>query len=294
MKPVVAWLMSGRFNAIVVAAGLGILPVLHVFSAGIVALVSLRMGVLEGLLTLAGAGMLLGGMGAVMGTGAMQAVTPVLSLWLLALGLAWQLRRTGLLPLMVQTATLLAVIGVLVFLLGSENPLELWKAFLEEAFAPVFAQLGNGGGFTDEQLTAMARLMTGLVGAMLVLLSTLAVMIGRWWQGMLDNPGGFGRDFRAYRNGGLATLIASAIFVLSALVDHLVLANLAVVILVLFLYQGLAVVHHTIRERRMNTAWLIALYVLMLPMPLHVSGLVMALGLMDGFFDFRARLRRVK
>src|SRR5690606_23988565 len=41
--------------------------------------------------------------------------------------------------------------------------------------------------------------LTGLMAALLQIVSLLCLMLGRYWQSVLYNPGGFGLEFRALR-----------------------------------------------------------------------------------------------
>src|SRR5690606_34096107 len=45
----------------------------------------------------------------------------------------------------------------------------------------------------------IAPVLTGLMAALLQLASLLCLILGRYWQAALYNPGGFGREFRALR-----------------------------------------------------------------------------------------------
>lgn len=296
------WLMANRLNAVLSAAVLAVLPLLHVASAGVVGLVALRAGGLEALLIMAGAGALLALLGAVSGLGVLTLVLEIAGLWLAVFLLAALLRRKGSLPLAAEIATLVAALGASVFLLAVPDPVTVWRSVLDPMLQPLLAELQAGqaastaAASTEALLTRLAGIMTGMTGAMAVLLSMLALLLARWWQGLLENPGGFGRDFRAWRNGRLATLAASLVFLAALLLSGPLVENLALVVLPLLLFQGLAVVHALARLRGLNAGWLVGLYVFMLlpPLALQVMSVLAVLGFVDEVFDFRARFAGLK
>ena len=67
------------------------------------------------------------------------------------------------------------------------------------------------------------------------------------------------------------------------------LANLMLVLGLLYTVQGIALVHAVALKRRLSPAWLLLFYLLLLVPAL--SQLVMALGVADAWADFRNRVR---
>jgi uncharacterized protein YybS (DUF2232 family) len=66
--------------------------------------------------------------------------------------------------------------------------------------------------------------------------------------------------------------------------------NLLFVAVGLFLLQGIAVGHALVKQTGANTAWLVAMYVVVILSP---AGMIFAavMGLLDNGIDFRARFR---
>lgn len=115
-----------------------------------------------------------------------------------------------------------------------------------------------------------------------------SLLLGRWWQGLLFNPGGFQEEFHALR---LDKPFAGL------LVLGLVACNLgggeymtwASVLGLPLLLAGLAFIHHLVKQQELGKIWLVMLYIaLVLLGPL--SMVLIGVGLLDSFFDFRARL----
>ncbi|HET9679747.1 MAG TPA: hypothetical protein VFP95_04190 [Gammaproteobacteria bacterium] len=295
MRTALKWIAANSWNAIVVTAALGLLPLLQVFSGGVVALKTLRQGLMQGLAVASSAALIVGVLAWLTGQSPISMGIAVLMLWLPVLGLAELLRRSASLALVIQVATLLGFFGVGLFLLQTPDPVVFWQNVLETEFEPLLSELARTGRAVDTaQLQAMARLATGMVAACMVLLTAIALLLGRWAQSVLDKPGGFGQAFRAWRNGRIATVIASIIFIASLLTGNIYLQNMALVLLPMLLLQGLAIAHFAVYHLKMQRLWLIGLYIFLLLVPLHAVALVVVVGFLEEFFGFRAMLARLE
>ena len=76
---------------------------------------------------------------------------------------------------------------------------DVWVGILE----PLRASLVEGGVIAEAASQALieglSRWMTGAFAASLYVQFLLALLLGRWWQAVLYNPGGFGAEFRGLR-----------------------------------------------------------------------------------------------
>jgi len=121
-----------------------------------------------------------------------------------------------------------------------------------------------------------------------VVFSTVSsLLLARWWQAGLYNPGGFGREFRALRLSRVAAGVAAVLCVAALTVGGEVLQGLALATVALFVFQGLAVVHGVVARRGMATGWLVALYVLVLFLAPQVMAGLTLVGIADAWADFR-------
>jgi hypothetical protein len=114
------------------------------------------------------------------------------------------------------------------------------------------------------------------------------LLLGRWWQALLFNPGGFRPEFHQLRLGRPLALLALALFGAAVLSGWPVLSNLVLVLGTLYSVQGIAVAHALVFKLRLSPAWLLLLYLFLVPL---LSQLVMALGIADAWADFRTRAR---
>jgi hypothetical protein len=119
----------------------------------------------------------------------------------------------------------------------------------------------------DEQArfaSLIAPVLTGLIAALLQIVSVLSLIVGRHWQALLYNPGGFGREFRAIRIPlGPAML--------------------------LLVFAGLALIHGLVGQKRLAGFWLVGLYVTLLLFMQLIYPLLVVLAIVDSLIDFRGR-----
>lgn len=295
MRLLAEFVMRGRSPAIAVVAVAALLslllPPLSYLSGAAVALVTLRVGPVQGLTTalmaaLAVAVLSLLLFGSPWTGGAFLAV-----LWFPVWALAVSLRRTARLPRTLLLAGWFGAVLVVGFYLAVDDPAAWWRESLET----VLAQAGGGQGDDPQVMAALEPalgLMTGAAAAALLTSLLGSLCLARWWQSMLYNPGGFRREFHALQLGrGLtvATLALMALSTFGELPGHQLAAELLVVAGVLFVVQGLAVVHGLVGRTGAGKGWLIGTYaLLLLALPQMAMTLAVA-GVADNWFDFRAR-----
>ncbi|MEY6432093.1 hypothetical protein ABC977_06670 [Thioalkalicoccus limnaeus] len=297
MQVLARFAMRGRSQAALVAATTAVLSVLPVIgllaaliSAGVIALATLRHGPSEGLLVagLAGLG------GGVLAWLALGSPLPAIGfllifwfpVWLLAVALGWS--RS--LSVTVQAAAGLAVLGlVLVYAIagGVRDP---WIEILEPLRLALVEAAVLGEADSVAAIERVAAWMPGLLTATVYLMVVSSLLIGRWWQALLYNPGGFGAEFRALRIHPLLGVVTVAVYLLVVFLGE---AHWAIALLLilgpLLVLQGLAVVHALAYARQTHVGWLAGLYVLFVlgfPLPQMI---VAGLGLADIWVDLRSR-----
>ena len=191
MKGLAEYVMRGRFRALlVVLVGAGSLMFCWI-SAAVIALVTLRKGAGSGAWLLLWSLLPAGALLMLYGDGS------PLALLLGAAALALVLRSTVSLSL-----TLLASIGV--GLATAASMLVFGGQMLEQIVVAVGEFLGS----MEQQLSVegaesvvLARptvlQVAGMMGAGNSMMSVLCLLLARYWQAALYNPGGFGVEFRA-------------------------------------------------------------------------------------------------
>lgn len=280
MQGLARFIMRGRPQALLVAV-LGSASLLFSWvSAAAIALVTLRRGAAEGAFVL---------------------------LWALlpAAVIAWSLGDGSYLALLGGTAALAMVLRVTVSLatailasvgvallagglmlalgeqylaLVSERVVEPYMVLREEALAAA----GNPMELPRPGSAAIA----GLMGSGVAVMSLLSLMLGRYWQAALYNPGGFGAEFRALRYPlAVSAGLVVALLVLSG--QGLAWSIWAMVAVVPLTFAGLGLVHARARLRGWSRGamWLFYGAWLLVPMQLVMVGLAVA----DSALDLRRR-----
>lgn len=294
MREFARFIMRGHQHAIAIAGLFGtlaiILPPFSLFSGAAVGLVTLRHGVKEGLIVTTGAVLLMTVIFLTTARRADLSLLLLLGVWLPNIFGCWVLRNSQ-----SQTFTLLSVGGLAALFAASMHIITgdataWWQQWIEQAVSPA-----NIEGIAVNQLiqqSAMA-LMNGLVAMFFGLSLMLTILLARWWQGLLYNPGGFAKEFRALRLPRSLTIlvILLAAIVLSGMLGRggYVLIDLFIIAIMMYLFQGLAAMHGMVAIRGLSQWWLLPAYIGLFILPPHfIVGLAM-IGVADSLINFRSR-----
>jgi hypothetical protein len=275
--------------------GLGLLPLLSLVSGALLGLLVLARGYLRAMLAGGAAVIGLAAIGWFIGKGPVPALIEplggtLLTIWVPVFALAAILRASRSPALMVVVGAAIASLVVIGQLALIADPLLFWQHFLTHWLAPVHAFEGQSAVVWHKAVMGMARLMPGMSAGGLLIAVVAMVLAGRYVQSRLVRPGAFGEEFRALSLGRAVTIVASCVLVARLFWPIPMLENLAIVMLAMFAFQGLAVAHALFRKFGWPRWGLVVLYVLIVLLPLWMSGLVSGAGLVDNWFDFR-RLR---
>jgi uncharacterized protein YybS (DUF2232 family) len=295
------FILRGQFQAALVItlsallSMTGILFPLSLISGGALALLTLRLGAVQGL-TVVAYGTLVFVLISLGLFGDLRLVWEVLlTFWLPVLILAELLRRTVSLSATLGIGGGMTVLYIaLVYLLGGD-PVPGWTAQLNQLFEALVGIQRAHNADVQDFITRLAPMMTGAQAMSVFSFGVMSLFVGRWWQARLFNPGGFRQEFHALRLGrwfawpALVILLGMSLGLSGkgGLLGQMAL-EMAMVVLSLYLLQGLAVAHGVVGLMKANVGWLVALYVLM--MVPQVAILVIVTGLFDSWLDIRARL----
>lgn len=287
MQGLLHWLLASPLRSGLAAAALALSRLFDVFGAGLLALVALRKGFAPALKMIFVALPLVFVAGYVSGLGAALPLA-VLGLWLPVLLLSQVLRQTGSLALMLQAGIGIAGTALLAWYVLDAEPLASVQAFIAEQLLPLMQRMeGAPTQLTESQLTAMARFAPGLLAAGSLVVSSLAVMIGRWWQAIAFNPGGFRHDFHRLRHGRIAVLAIAALTLAAAMTRQPVVIGFALAGVAVLIFQGVALVHGVVAAARQPGFWLWGMYGMLLLLPLPATALLAIAGSIDNWMDFR-------
>jgi hypothetical protein len=203
------------------------------------------------------------------------------------------LRITVSLPLVVTIALGLVSFGVGMthWLVG--DLASWWQTFLMDTFVRIGPEPGPDLVRLIENLS---QVMTGLVAAGMLMSLVGNLLLARWWQSMLYNPGGFSQEFLALRLHPIVGVAALGAMALTQLGPAAPLESLGVdlvfVMMAAFFVTGLAVVHGLNANFGEPVGWLIGVYVLTFIFPRQMMTILAATGLADTWVDLRSRIGR--
>jgi hypothetical protein len=132
-------------------------------------------------------------------------------------------------------------------------------------------------------------LVLGLVAVILAVGCVMSLMIARWWQSAVYNPGGFQEEFHGFTISSKIAVLLLAIFLIGRLIreGYQLWADLA---LLPFLIAGIALFHSTVKLFGLGSQWVAFLYVGLIFMGKPVTLVLVGLGLAESLIDLRSRL----
>jgi hypothetical protein len=223
---------------------------------------------------------------------AVQAGGYSLVMWLPVLLVASILRETSSLPLAVLSALALGLVVVAGIYLALPDPAAFWLNTLQQTVQPLLEQRGTGvdESLISQTLGMFSRYATGAIAAGSVMTVLISLLLARWWQASLYNPGGFRTEFLQLRMPAAAGYVPLLLLAFMAgRGGSAVLAfNLLLPAIMVYILSGLAVIHAVCSQSAAGRFWLAGIYVgLMFITPLIV--LIALIGLSDSWFNWRQR-----
>lgn len=205
--------------------------------------------------------------------------------WLPVIILAQVLRSSNSLAL-----TLLAGIIIGVVVIGFQF---LFWTDLESNWMAQLVQRREGeaqiASEEAEQLVQFVRLMMLLMASSLYLMYILVIFIARWLQARLADSRGFGEEFRRLALGKPAALAAIVVVPLGLMLQQAWLISFAFIVVIAFMFQGIAVVHSRLARRKQAYGLFVLFYVLLV-FTWQITGILTAItGIVDNWLDFRKK-----
>ena len=133
--------------------------------------------------------------------------------------------------------------------------------------------------------------LPGLFVSSIMFGTMLSLFLGRWWQAVFYNPGGFAKEFQSLNLGKISALCAIAIILMAMLANIAFAIALVTVVFVLYGMQALSLLHAAIRIRQLNATWLFVVYLSMFFIP-HLLLLLILLSFVDPWLDIRQRISK--
>lgn len=280
MKGLAEFVMRGRLQALLVAVACAGAWLFCWISAAVVALVTLRKGAGEGawllMWALLPAGITLYTYGD----------SGPLALLVGTMGLALVLRATVSLTLAVLASVAVGFAsGAAILAFGGEYLAQVAQYF-GEFLSTIEQQLAEGGNQVELPRPGIGQI-AGMLGTGTAMLSVLCLLLARYWQAALFNPGGFGEEFRTlYYPVAVSTALALLAIVLSGL--GMEYRTWAMICFIPLTFAGLALIHARAKIRGQGSGWLGVFYAAWFVFD-PVKLLVVFFALADSWMNFRQR-----
>jgi hypothetical protein len=296
MKGLASFVMRGPSQAVLAATALAllslILPLFGILSAAVVGLVALRQGLMPGLLV-AGFATLASGVFTAFAFGnPLPAIGFLLLQWLPVTILSLFLRNSRSFDQSIQLALVFGLLAIIVQYLLPGSPAEFWNGQLQ-VLVTQFEESGLMDRASAEAVAGqIASWMGGILAAGLFLQLVFSLLMARWWQALLFNPGGFQAEFHGFRISrilGAIGLAAVALLVVPTPEMPELFRYLGVLMMAILFLQGLAVAHGILAKTGSPQAWLVVLYLLLIFLMPQAVMVLATIGLVDVWIDFRAR-----
>lgn len=212
-------------------------------------------------------------------------------IWLLA----WLLRCNASWAMVLLAATLMGVFAVVVFHLWVGDAAEWWQSevgkFLKQMGDISFA--GASPGELHFVVNKASSFLTGIFVMFLLLYSIIAVLLARGWQALLFNPGGLKKEFLVIRMSKMASIVLFLCLGLALLGVSLAEDVIAVFFLP-FMIVGMSLVHASAEKKKeMNILILICFYIVFMFFLPYVFLLLVLVGLIDSWYNFRSLVKEV-
>lgn len=293
IRSLVSWIVARPERWVLALTFTIVMPVAPVILSGtVMVLLVLTRGLAKAILAAVISLLVLGILGQVAGDPTGRLLEDAITAWVLGGVMAGILAWTRSLVLAVQTGVILALLTTAGLYLVLPDPALVWIDVLT-ALAESFQEQGLDpqARFILEQ-QRYAALMTGVVVAAGWTYATVLLLMGQGAQRLLpSNVEQYG-DFRDLNLGRVLAIVMAVVALGATLSQALWLVNLAIVMLLVFWLQGLALLHW-LRSKDKLPAWLLVLAYVAIMMPVSAGIMIFGLGVLgyiDAWFNLRRRL----
>lgn len=299
MQALARFIMRGRVEAIGSVVSLALLSLiispLVIFTTAGVALVTLVRGYREGLFNIFVSTVILTVFTGVTLSQPAIGMELALKFWLPAWFFASLVLTRSSMSLAIVVAAALSCLLILGFYFFTD-PAAYWQEVINKQLLPMLKEAGmkvQEGPKAEELWSFMSKVMTGSAIALFLVLQTTSLLLARWWQSLLYNPAGFTNEFRQLRFGRVSASIALVVTIFAIATENEMALNLFFVVIVLMMFQGLAVIHNLVAKCKLSSSLLVGVYVVVLfTLQQGAIGLLLIalIGLLDNWLNLRFRL----
>ena len=286
MKALGSYLLSGNFKSVAMVSLLTILsllfpPLSYIISGTPVGLVTLRKGAGAGLHLLFGVFLVASLFGYFIkmgsGLGAAFAASVWLPVWISSIAL----RITGSHGLTLLVTGAIGILFILLMTLFNKEMSDWWQSWINIIIENNFS--GAERMQIQEVMDGILPLISGIIGGGIVISLITTVLLARYWQSALFNPGGFREEFYRLLLPRWFTLL-TFICLLISLQDmggiSWLCRNIFAILIVMLVFQGIASTHRAVFNRKLSRNWLFVMYFFLFILP-QLSIFLAIFGMVD-------------
>lgn len=268
-----------------------VLPPVALLSAASIALVALRFSAIAVAQVTIGSMVVAGIVGSLAVGNPYIGIGYAIGLWLPVAIPATVWRHYGMLVAIVVTLAVASLV-VLATNLASSNPEQLWLDLINERLIAPYGDdaVPEKTRQVADLLEANALYLSGMLAFGTSAVTLVALFIGRAMHAGLDNPGGFGNEFRQLSFGTWAMLAISATAALALIFEGPLLVNLIMPMLLIPILQGMAVVHAVANSNAKLRVLVFAMWLALVILP-GSPLLVAGIGISDNWLKYRQMVR---
>lgn len=216
----------------------------------------------------------------------------VFLLWLPFLLLAWVLQTTRSLTLIFQITAVAGMLGILLLAWIINSPIVFWDALFSAIIQDEVMQSIQADTEMQQNYQSILAFVSAALVAGTVLFVLVSMLLGRWWQSLLYNLGGFKKEFLSLQLGRFYAATATALVLVAWTFQSSLAKEFCIVLMVPLLFQGIATVHFFLSGTTHANRWLSVFYVALalafISYP-AVLLLLVLLAIAEALFDLRAK-----
>jgi len=208
-------------------------------------------------------------------------------LWLPVWLISIVLREGRYLSLAVEIAVLIGILCVIGFYFYDAAPAAMWKNVLAQMLPPA-APVEE----MQPTLDVLSHYMTGIVAAGSVFGLLFGLFLGRWWQAVLYNPGGFRQEFLSLSTPPRLVIGSVAVFAVAGIASGVISEiawNIGILLFVLYAFIGTSVLHTVFAAMKLSRFMVPMLYITLFLIP-HALLPVALIGLTDPWMNLRNKI----
>lgn len=196
--------------------------------------------------------------------------------------------KTRSLSFTIQSAALIGMVIFIAITIMFPNLNQTWEQVLSKTLDKALDARGHNAEQKLQFIQISAIFMNGALIAVSTLIHSSTLLLGYWWYCVVQQSQNFRHDFHTLRLGKVLAIIAIGLICWTVATKSTIAIQLFAIVAVLFILQGLAIIHALTSKMTKGKLWLIISYALVIFIPQALFVLILA-GIADTFINIRAR-----